>query len=41
MIVYIECKAETEEAARKGAEGVSGDLTKEWFRPSETGLLLP
>ncbi|KAF8250127.1 hypothetical protein K440DRAFT_648917 [Wilcoxina mikolae CBS 423.85] len=39
--MYIECKAETEEAARKGAEEVSEDLTKEWFRPSETGLLLP
>jgi phosphoglucomutase len=38
--VYIECKAETEEAAREGAEQVATDLTREWFRPAETGLLV-
>lgn len=41
LSVYIECKAETQEAARQGAQEISGALTKEWFRPSETGLLLP
>jgi phosphoglucomutase len=39
--VYIECKAETEESAKEGAEQVATDLTREWFRPAETGLLLP
>jgi phosphoglucomutase len=39
--VYVECKAETQEQARRGAQEVSADLTREWFRPAETGLLLP
>ncbi|KAA8897079.1 hypothetical protein FN846DRAFT_964315 [Sphaerosporella brunnea] len=39
--MYIECKADTEETAREGAEQVAADLTREWFRPAETGLLLP
>jgi hypothetical protein len=38
VAVYIECKAETAEAARKGAEEVAEDLRREWFR---LGLRLP
>jgi len=38
---YIECQAETEDEARKRAVNVAQDLTNEWFRPKETGLLLP
>jgi len=36
--VYIECKAETREKARKGADDVAEDLEGEWFRLLETGL---
>ncbi|KAL7275615.1 hypothetical protein RUND412_001426 [Rhizina undulata] len=39
--MYIECRADTEAAAIKGAQEVAEDLTREWFRPAETGLLLP
>lgn len=39
--VYIECKADTEAAAIEGAQEVARDLTREWFRPEETGLRLP
>ena len=39
--VYIECKADTEAAAIEGAKEVASDLTREWFRPEETGLKLP
>ncbi|RPB15275.1 hypothetical protein P167DRAFT_483112 [Morchella conica CCBAS932] len=39
--MYIECKAKSQELARQGAQEVSEALTKEWFRPMETGLLLP
>lgn len=39
--VYIECKAATREAAKKGADEVAADLESEWFRPFETGLKKP
>ncbi|RPB25506.1 phosphoglucomutase-2 [Terfezia boudieri ATCC MYA-4762] len=39
--MYIECKAGSREAAKKGADEVAVDLEKEWFRPFETGLKKP
>ncbi|KAF8465926.1 phosphoglucomutase-like protein [Kalaharituber pfeilii] len=39
--VYVECKAESREAAKRGADEVAGDLEREWFRPRESGLKKP
>ncbi|RPA79194.1 phosphoglucomutase-like protein [Ascobolus immersus RN42] len=38
---YVECKAGSREEAKKGAEEVAKDLKEEWFRPQETGLIVP
>ena len=39
--MYIECKSDTRDVAKKGADEVAVDLEKEWFRPLETGLKKP
>ncbi|KAG0642870.1 hypothetical protein HOY80DRAFT_569312 [Tuber brumale] len=39
--MYIECSASSSEKAKAGAQEVSEALTKEWFRPAQTGLKLP
>ncbi|KAI5806223.1 hypothetical protein EDC01DRAFT_639179 [Geopyxis carbonaria] len=37
--LYIECKADSEEAARRRAQEVSDALRDEWFLPEKNGLL--
>jgi phosphoglucomutase len=39
--MYIECSASSSGKAKAGAQEVSEALTKEWFRPAQTGLKLP
>lgn len=41
VIVYIECKADTREVAKKGVDEVAADLENEWFKPFETGSKKP
>ncbi|KAH7119159.1 hypothetical protein B0J11DRAFT_87627 [Dendryphion nanum] len=38
--MYIECVDSSSEKAKAGAEGIMGDLLKEWFLPDKYGLTL-
>ncbi|KAF1848449.1 uncharacterized protein K460DRAFT_364439 [Cucurbitaria berberidis CBS 394.84] len=38
--LYIECQGKSSEEAKKGANGILGDLLREWFKPEENGLKL-
>ncbi|KAI5817498.1 hypothetical protein BZA77DRAFT_309725 [Pyronema omphalodes] len=39
--LYIECRASSPEEALKGAKEVEAALIQEWFRPQESGLIIP
>jgi phosphoglucomutase len=38
--LYIECQGKSSAEAKEGANGILGDLLREWFKPEEYGLKL-
>jgi phosphoglucomutase len=40
QLVYIECQADNLADSRRGAEDVLQDLMREWFKPSQYGLVI-
>lgn len=38
--LYIECQEKSSEEAKDGANGILEDLLREWFKPTENGLIL-